>query len=287
MWCCRVAGEDTKTGPYMANMIAQVIDEIEDVIGSDKVIAFTTDNASDDNRRCLKIPIATCWYSHYECMEFVMESERTIRDMSMDDLLQEKYATKKGNAFKKIALSETFKLHQLGTGAYSLHVDHTRSTDLFTAKQLDDSVDELKILALLGLSIGQTRYYADSPITWCLCINVMGYSLLATIAQRIFTVPTSSVAAERSWSIFKYMHISQRNRLSNNPLIMLVFIYSNHGSKTSFSDVVIVTVACSGLGTWIASSSPCSGYVSKSIFRLAVAGLPLPTIDRLTRAGGE
>ncbi|OWY90394.1 DNA binding protein [Phytophthora megakarya] len=46
MWCCRATGKDTNTGVYIAEMIGDVIGEIEKEFGKGKVVSITTDNAS-------------------------------------------------------------------------------------------------------------------------------------------------------------------------------------------------------------------------------------------------
>ncbi|OWY93708.1 hypothetical protein PHMEG_00036799 [Phytophthora megakarya] len=63
-----------------------------------------------DNHRRLKIPVATRWYSHYECVKLVVESERIIRELALDDALLAKYNTAKVTSFKRIVISEIFWL---------------------------------------------------------------------------------------------------------------------------------------------------------------------------------
>ncbi|KAJ8552363.1 hypothetical protein ON010_g10184 [Phytophthora cinnamomi] len=60
-----------------------------------------------DNSRSLKIPVATRWYSHYECVKLVVGSERIIRVMTSDSGLLAKYKPEKVATFKRIVLSET------------------------------------------------------------------------------------------------------------------------------------------------------------------------------------
>ena len=54
------------------------------------------------------------------------------------------------------------------------------------------------------------------------------YPFLAQIALRLFTIPTSSAAAERVWSIYSFIHSKRRNRLGIQKVEKLVFIYINH-----------------------------------------------------------
>ena len=54
----------------------------------------------------------------------------------------------------------------------------------------------------------------------------------------IFTMPTSSAAAERSWSIHKYIHSKLRNRLLPETVLKLVFVYSNRMESDGIPAVV-------------------------------------------------
>jgi hypothetical protein len=58
--------------------------------------------------------------------------------------------------------------------------------------------------------------------------GISDYPFLAKIALRLFTVPTSSAAAERVWSIYSFIHSKRRNRLGIQKVEKLVFIYINH-----------------------------------------------------------
>ncbi|GMF44275.1 unnamed protein product [Phytophthora fragariaefolia] len=146
-------------------------------------------------------------------------------------------------------------------------LDHTKDTSLLTSEQQDETVNDLLALGArlqyspshvqqIRRELGQfmeakskwggakkRNYYADPSITWWTWIEVKIYPLLSTIAQSVFTVPSSSAAAKRSWSIFKYIHSTHRNRLTNENVIKLVFIYSNHGPKAATSEVDAATVS--------------------------------------------
>ena len=54
------------------------------------------------------------------------------------------------------------------------------------------------------------------------------YPKLRHIAMSLYTVPTSSAASERIWSIFDFIHCKRRNRLCNERVDKLVFLYANH-----------------------------------------------------------
>eukprot|EP00644_Phytophthora_capsici_P006750 jgi/Phyca11/561897/estExt2_Genewise1.C_PHYCAscaffold_80174 len=65
-----------------------------------------------------------------------------------------------------------------------------------------------------------------APLEWW-SVNRSEYPALFEIARRVFTMPTSSATAERSWSIYKYIHSKLRNQLLSETVQKLVFIYSN------------------------------------------------------------
>ena len=50
---------------------------------------------------------------------------------------------------------------------------------------------------------------------------------LYVIADRLFSIPTSSASSERLWSVFDFIHSCRRNRLLNEKVNKLVFVYAN------------------------------------------------------------
>jgi hypothetical protein len=54
--------------------------------------------------------------------------------------------------------------------------------------------------------------------------------LLGKISDIVFTLPTSSAASERAWSIFNHIHTKKRNRLSVDKVEKLVYIYINYAA---------------------------------------------------------
>ena len=54
---------------------------------------------------------------------------------------------------------------------------------------------------------------------------------LTKVAVRVLSIPTSSAAAERNWSTFSYIHDKKRNKLSNDRVFKLVYIYFNNKLK--------------------------------------------------------
>ncbi|OWY90404.1 hypothetical protein PHMEG_00041479, partial [Phytophthora megakarya] len=53
------------------------------------------------------------------------------------------------------------------------------------------------------------------------------FPLLAPIAIRVLSVPTSSAATERVWSIYSFIWSKRRNRLSATTVEKLAFNYCN------------------------------------------------------------
>ena len=54
------------------------------------------------------------------------------------------------------------------------------------------------------------------------------FPILYKLASRLFSIPTSSAASERVWSVFDFIHSARRNRLGNDRVSKLVFLYSNN-----------------------------------------------------------
>ena len=56
-------------------------------------------------------------------------------------------------------------------------------------------------------------------------------SELCKVAVRILLNPSSSAASERNWSTFSYINEKKRNRLTDERVFKLVYIYSNYKLK--------------------------------------------------------
>ena len=54
------------------------------------------------------------------------------------------------------------------------------------------------------------------------------FPLLSPIAIRLFMIPTSSAASERAWNIFSFIQNKRSNRLTNDKIEKLVFMYINY-----------------------------------------------------------
>jgi Protein of unknown function (DUF 659)/hAT family C-terminal dimerisation region len=64
-------------------------------------------------------------------------------------------------------------------------------------------------------------------ITWWTGLHKEQYPELTALARHALSVAPTSGAAERNWSAFGFIHCKRRNRLTNNRVEMLVFIYWN------------------------------------------------------------
>ncbi|EGZ24952.1 hypothetical protein PHYSODRAFT_421227, partial [Phytophthora sojae] len=51
------------------------------------------------------------------------------------------------------------------------------------------------------------------------------YPALSELARRVLSMPTSSAAAERSWSIYTFIHSKYRNKLLSDRAMKLLFVY--------------------------------------------------------------
>ncbi|RLN38147.1 hypothetical protein BBJ28_00025395 [Nothophytophthora sp. Chile5] len=58
----------------------------------------------------------------------------------------------------------------------------------------------------------------------------LNFSTLGRLAEVVFSIPTSSAASERAWSIFDHIHTKKRNRLSVKKVEMLAYMYINYGT---------------------------------------------------------
>jgi hypothetical protein len=69
--------------------------------------------------------------------------------------------------------------------------------------------------------------FGYNAISFWTLFGIKLYPNLAEIAIRMLTIPTSSASSERVWSIFSFIHSKRRNRLQNQKVEKLVFIYMN------------------------------------------------------------
>jgi hypothetical protein len=65
-----------------------------------------------------------------------------------------------------------------------------------------------------------------NPTTWWSALK-NEVPVLSELAAKLMSIPASSAAAERNWSHFGFVHSLRRNRLTNDRVFKLVYIYSN------------------------------------------------------------
>ncbi|OWY99299.1 hypothetical protein PHMEG_00029717 [Phytophthora megakarya] len=82
----------------------------------------------------------------------------------------------------------------------------------------------------------QENNLCDAPLDWWM-LKSKRFPLLYDFATRVLSLPTSSAASERSWSVHSFLHNKRRNRLKPERVEKLAFIYSNTGDKGAKSQV--------------------------------------------------
>lgn len=102
------------------------------------------------------------------------------------------------------------------------------------AAYLDLPIDE--VMANVAHFQTKTGYYGESEAIWAPVKLIeprvwwqtfAPNQVIQTIATRILSVPPSSAASERNWSLFSITHSLRRNRLQKQRVEKLVFIRSN------------------------------------------------------------
>ena len=62
---------------------------------------------------------------------------------------------------------------------------------------------------------------------WLICGRINS-PMLAEFAICVYNTPVSNAASERAWSSFDFIHTKRRNKLLNEKVRKLVFIYTNY-----------------------------------------------------------
>lgn len=79
--------------------------------------------------------------------------------------------------------------------------------------------------------------YCDKPrMEYWATSGSSSFPLLSRIAQRLYTIPTSSAASERVWKVFSSIHTKKRNRLINKRVEALAFVKANAAVLKGFHD---------------------------------------------------
>ncbi|KAF4149993.1 hAT family C-terminal dimerization region [Phytophthora infestans] len=155
-----------------------------------------------------------------------------------------------GNRLKDIVLKRWCFVHTFSMGCAYLLTPKSQTmtwdaTDkMDTTEQLRDYIplfytdpnlektcnDELSAYILLDLNSPSDLYekYTKLPGLeyWVHCGRMM-FPLLAPIAIKVLSVPTSSAAAERVWSVYSFLWSKRRNRMNAVTMEKLAFNYIN------------------------------------------------------------
>ncbi|EGZ27068.1 hypothetical protein PHYSODRAFT_391309, partial [Phytophthora sojae] len=130
-------------------------------------------------------------------------------------------------------------------------LDPTKSTDDFEGDDLDNAVDACvdlatrvglpsnvspnavrrAVMAFIRVKKSWTaedheKNARDTPLDWWL-VKVNKFPLLHALATRVLSIPTSSAASERSWSVHSFIRTKRRNRLKPDRMEKLPYLYSN------------------------------------------------------------
>jgi hypothetical protein len=140
-------------------------------------------------------------------------------------------------------------------------LDPSKSPDDFDGNDLDSAVTAcVELVSRVGLSPGVTEVnFRDAimkfirakdrwsqeqweqassytPLDWWR-LKSADVVVLRAFAERVLSIPTSSAASERSWSVHSFIHNKRRNRLKPARVEKLAFLYTNVGDKTSTGQV--------------------------------------------------
>ncbi|KAF4147096.1 hAT family C-terminal dimerization region [Phytophthora infestans] len=92
----------------------------------------------------------------------------------------------------------------------------------------------LELLDFIGMKKSRTaeektKAGTDTPLHWWLMDEV--FPKLHRFAEKMLSVPTSSAASERLWSVHEFTQTKLRNSLRANTVEKLAFIYTNNGDS--------------------------------------------------------
>ncbi|KAF4134950.1 hAT family C-terminal dimerization region [Phytophthora infestans] len=103
----------------------------------------------------------------------------------------------------------------------------------------------------------------DAPLDWWLLYRKKLF-VLYTLATRVLSIPTSSAASERSWSVHSFIHSKRRNRLKPERVEKLAFVYSNSGDKDATSCIHYMEVEQDASDSEVSDDASESGDESPS-----------------------
>jgi len=90
-------------------------------------------------------------------------------------------------------------------------------------KELNDYLSQFGFM-----QIDEQREYNEmSPLCYWSIYGRAKFPLLFKVALPLYCIPTSSAASERVWKVFSFVHSNRRNRLQNEKVEKLAFVYAN------------------------------------------------------------
>ena len=118
---------------------------------------------------------------------------------------------------------------------FSVHQDDPHEDTKTFKDQLDTYLSEVSRVNQTASSSTLQIMKNGSPLAYWMIWGAK-YSRLQEIAIRVFSTCTSSAASERIWSVFDIVHSKVRNRLGNDKVQKLVFVYANSDRLTNNLD---------------------------------------------------
>ncbi len=89
------------------------------------------------------------------------------------------------------------------------------------------------------LTAEAAKMISDTGIlVWWTTIGRARFPSLSILARRVFCIVTSNAPSERAWSIIDFIHSKRRNRLTNERIDKLAFLYMNNTNPDLVLDLI-------------------------------------------------
>ncbi|KAE9336226.1 hypothetical protein PR003_g12616 [Phytophthora rubi] len=235
VWKIVVTEENSQTAEYIASVTMDVVNEVEHAFGK---VGFVT-GVMSDNVNAMQ---AACEILETKHGLICAGCGAHTLNLLLQDIA--KLPTVKDVTEKAVRLATYFIFARK-----LIRAKFEKSPDDFVDDDLDKSLEHVRtIAARLNFSKEQQdAAYREATIfvnaKWdairkgeglgCKSAPLEWWGLkrnkcpsLSQLARRVFSMPTSSAAAERSWSTYKYIHNKLRNRLLSDTAMKLVFVYN-------------------------------------------------------------
>ncbi|KAF4140900.1 hAT family C-terminal dimerization region [Phytophthora infestans] len=223
---------------------------------------------SRQHRRSLVLSVSTRWYSSTNCISSVVKNEEVLRAVFRNDSILDRYgnAAAKLQHVQEILADSHFwtrartvlRLVEPVTKAlgalekdgcclsmvypyfrglkynsiYAITTDDVAEGVLTTIRR--QSRSRWRMLQREMKESWSPEEHAenavDAPLDWWLLYRKK-LLVLYRLATRVLSIPTSSAANERSWSVHSFTHSKRRNRLKPERVQKHAFVYSNSGDR--------------------------------------------------------